>query len=73
MGVVMLPLGRKRGDEDSAGGGPRMNVVAIVMLLTSIAIGIGGTVATSNPLPVIVGVVVGLSPTISRGGSAGSC
>jgi regulator of protease activity HflC (stomatin/prohibitin superfamily) len=60
VGVVMLPLGRKRGDEDTSGAGPRVNVVAVAMLLTPIVIGIGGTVATSNPLPVIAGVVVGL-------------
>jgi hypothetical protein len=56
----MLPLGRKRGEEDSSGGGPRMNVVAAAMLLIPVLIGIGATVAASNPLPVIVGVVVGL-------------
>src|SRR6187200_2634776 len=56
----MLPLGRKRGDEDASGGGPRVNVVAAAMLLTPIVIGIGGTVATNNPLPVIAGIVVGL-------------
>jgi regulator of protease activity HflC (stomatin/prohibitin superfamily) len=60
VGVVMLPLGRKRGDEDASGGGPRVNVVAAAMLLTPIVIGIGGTVATNNPLPVIAGIVVGL-------------
>jgi regulator of protease activity HflC (stomatin/prohibitin superfamily) len=56
----MLPLGRKRGDEDTSGAGPRVNVVAVAMLLTPVVIGIGGTVATNNSLPVIAGVVVGL-------------
>ena len=37
-----------------------MNVVAAAMLLAPVVIGIGGTVATNTPLPVIVGVVVGL-------------
>jgi hypothetical protein len=37
-----------------------MNVVAAAMLLIPVLIGIGATVAASNPLPVIVGVVVGL-------------
>jgi regulator of protease activity HflC (stomatin/prohibitin superfamily) len=60
VGVVMLPLGRKRGEEDSGGGGPRVNVVAAAVLLAPVVIGIGGTVATANPLPAIVGVVVGL-------------
>jgi regulator of protease activity HflC (stomatin/prohibitin superfamily) len=60
VGVVMLPLGRKRGDEDTSGAGPRVNVVAVAMLLTPVVIGIGGTVATNNSLPVIAGVVVGL-------------
>ena len=45
MAVVMLPLGRKRGDEDTSGAGPRVNVVAVGMLLTPIMLGIGGTVA----------------------------
>src|SRR5438094_9882382 len=56
----MLPLGRKRGEDDSSGGGPRVNVVAAAMLLIPTVIGIGATAATSNPLPVIVGVAVGL-------------
>jgi SPFH domain / Band 7 family len=56
----MLPLGRKRGEEESTGGGPRVNVVAAAMLLTPIVIGIAGTATTENPLPVIVGVVTGL-------------
>jgi regulator of protease activity HflC (stomatin/prohibitin superfamily) len=60
VGVVMLPLGRKRGEEESTGGGPRVNVVAAAMLLTPIVIGIAGTAATENALPVIVGVVTGL-------------
>ena len=70
MGVVMLPLGRKRGEEDSASGGPRLNVVAAVMLVTPIAIGIAGTVATNNPLPIIAGVLVGIvlvqSPKVAK-------
>src|SRR5438067_12897213 len=56
----MLPLGRKRGEDDSSAGAPRVNVVAAAMLLAPVVIGIGGTVATNTPLPVIVGVVVGL-------------
>jgi regulator of protease activity HflC (stomatin/prohibitin superfamily) len=68
--VVMLPLGRKRGEEDSGSGGPRLNVVAAVMLVTAIAIGIAGTAATNTPWPLIAGLVAGLalvqSPKVAK-------
>jgi len=38
---------------------PRVNVVAAVILLLSIAIGVAGLVVTDNPIPLIVMVVVG--------------
>jgi regulator of protease activity HflC (stomatin/prohibitin superfamily) len=70
VGVVMLPLGRKRGDEDSGTGGPRVNVIAALMLLMPTAIGIAGTAATNNPWPVIAGVAAGLvllqSPKVAK-------
>ncbi len=60
MGVVMLPLNRKRGEEDVSGGGPRVNVVAAVMLLLPLVLGIAASVAVGNPLPAIAGVAIGL-------------
>jgi hypothetical protein len=60
VGVVILPLGRKRGEEDASGGGPRTNVVAAAMLLIPVVIGIWAFAATNNPLPVIAGTLVGL-------------
>jgi regulator of protease activity HflC (stomatin/prohibitin superfamily) len=56
----MLPLGRKRGEEDVPGGGPRVNVVAALMLILPIALGIAATVAVNNPAPVLVGIAAGL-------------
>ena len=50
--------------------GPRTNVVAILLLLASIAIGLAGSVVTRNPLPVglmlIVGAVLMQSPRIAQ-------
>ncbi len=50
--------------------GPRTNVVAILLLLASIAIGLAGSVATRNPFPIglmlIVGAVVMQSPRIAQ-------
>ena len=70
MAVVMLPLGRKRGEEDVPGGGPRVNVVAALMLILPIALGIAATVAANNPAPVLVGIAVGLvlmqSPRVAK-------
>ena len=50
--------------------GPRTNVVAILLLLASIAIGLAGSVATRNPFPIglmlIVGAVAMQSPRIAQ-------
>ncbi len=50
--------------------GPRTNVVAILLLLASMAIGLAGSVVTRNPLPVglmlIVGAVLMQSPRIAQ-------
>jgi len=50
--------------------GPRTNVVAILLLLASIAVGLAGSVVTRNPLPVglmlIVGAVLMQSPRIAQ-------
>ncbi len=50
--------------------GPRTNVVAILLLLASIAIGLAGSVVTRNPLPLglmlMVGAVLMQSPRIAQ-------
>ena len=50
--------------------GPRTNVVAILLLLASMAIGLAGSVVTRNPLPLglmlIVGAVLMQSPRIAQ-------
>ena len=56
--------------EKPAASGPRPNVVAAAVMLASVAIGVLGTIATNNPIPVIVMVIVGLvlmqSPKIAQ-------
>ncbi len=56
----MLPLSRKRGDEDGSSGGPRVNVVAALMLILPIVLGIAASVAANNPVPVLAGIAIGL-------------
>jgi len=50
--------------------GPRTNVVAILLLLASVAVGLAGSVVTRNPLPLglmlIVGAVLMQSPRIAQ-------
>jgi regulator of protease activity HflC (stomatin/prohibitin superfamily) len=48
----------------------RVNVVAVLVLFVSVAIGVAATIATSNPIPLLVmapvGVVLMLSPRIAQ-------
>jgi regulator of protease activity HflC (stomatin/prohibitin superfamily) len=48
----------------------RVNVVAVLVLFVSVAIGVAATIATSNPVPLLVmapvGVVLMLSPRIAQ-------
>ena len=48
----------------------RVNVVAVLVLFVSVAIGVAGTIATSNPIPLLVmapiGVILMLSPRIAQ-------
>jgi len=50
--------------------GPRVNIVAIFVLVAPIIIGLAGTIATQNPLFVIAGIVLGLvlmqSPKVAK-------
>jgi regulator of protease activity HflC (stomatin/prohibitin superfamily) len=50
--------------------GPRVNIVAIFVLVAPIIIGLAGTIVTQNPLLVIAGIVLGLvlmqSPKVAK-------
>ncbi len=56
----MVPVVFDRHSEAGAGGISRVNVVAITVLLGSIAIGIVGSMAFANPIPLVVMLLVGL-------------
>src|SRR6202140_1766989 len=56
----MVPVVFGRRSEASDGSVPRVNVIAIVVLLGSVLLGVGGTVAAGNPIPLIAMVLVGL-------------
>jgi regulator of protease activity HflC (stomatin/prohibitin superfamily) len=65
-----MPVLIGRHSEGSGGSVPRVNVVAIVMLVASVVLGIIGLMATGNPTPLIAMIVVGLvlmqSPRIAQ-------
>jgi regulator of protease activity HflC (stomatin/prohibitin superfamily) len=42
-----------------SGPGPRLNIVAALIFLVSLAVGLGATLSTNNPIPVVVLAVVG--------------
>jgi regulator of protease activity HflC (stomatin/prohibitin superfamily) len=56
----MDPIGLGSRTTDGRRGGPRFNVVAILVLLGTIAIGVLGMAATRSPIPLVVLVIVGL-------------
>src|SRR6202171_4528034 len=56
----MVPIVFGRRSEASDSGVPRVNVVAIAVLLGSIAFGAVGARASGNPIPLVVMVLVGL-------------
>jgi hypothetical protein len=55
--MVPVIFSRARGGDET----PRVNVVAMALLLASLAIGAAATVATGEPLPIIVMAVVGVT------------
>jgi len=67
--MVPVVIGR-RSEEVGGGQSPRLNIVAIVILLACIAIGAWRMAVTENPIPLIVMVVIGLvlmqSPRIAQ-------
>jgi hypothetical protein len=69
----MLPvhlLVRRASESDAGSRGPRTNVVALLILLGSIAAGLWATVITNNPVPIVamtvVGVILMQSPKIAQ-------
>ena len=67
--MIPVVIGR-RSEEVGGGQSPRLNIVAIVILLACIAIGAWRMAVTENPIPLIVMVVIGLvlmqSPRIAQ-------
>jgi len=67
----MVPVSLRRGgSSDGVAAAPRLNVVASLILLVSIAIGIAISAASGNPMPVLaaaaIGVVLMQSPKIAK-------
>jgi regulator of protease activity HflC (stomatin/prohibitin superfamily) len=64
----MLPVIVRRGG--SGDGAPRTNIVAILILLVGIAIGVMLAIPSGNPIPILVGAVVGVilmqSPKVAK-------
>src|SRR5580700_3211193 len=56
----MVPVVFGRRSEASGGSVPRVNVIAIVVLLGSVVLGVVGTIAAGNPIPLIAMIPVGL-------------
>jgi regulator of protease activity HflC (stomatin/prohibitin superfamily) len=56
----MFPVASGRRSEDSGGSVPRLNVVAIAVLLASIVLGVVGSAASGSPIPLVVMLVVGV-------------
>ena len=69
--AAVLPLSiRKRRDEETGPDGPRVNVVALAMLLIPLLLGIAGTIGRDSPWPLIAGAIVGVvlmqSPKVAK-------
>jgi regulator of protease activity HflC (stomatin/prohibitin superfamily) len=66
----MSPLIRRGGSSDGTASPPRTNVVALVMLIVSIAIGLAFTIPSGNPVPALVAAAIGVvamqSPKIAQ-------
>jgi regulator of protease activity HflC (stomatin/prohibitin superfamily) len=68
--MVPVVFAHRRSAEPSDTQVPRINVVAVAVLIVSLAIGAVGTIAVANPLPVVAMLIVGLvlmqSPRIAQ-------
>src|ERR1700738_4843756 len=56
----MVPAVFGRRSEGSGASVPRLNVVAIVVLLGSLVVGVAGSMALGNPIPLVAMLLVGL-------------
>jgi regulator of protease activity HflC (stomatin/prohibitin superfamily) len=56
----MVPVVFGRRSEASGGSVPRVNVIAIVVLLGSVVLGVVGTIVAGNPIPLVAMIPVGL-------------
>jgi regulator of protease activity HflC (stomatin/prohibitin superfamily) len=56
----MVPVVFGRRSEASGGSVPRVNVIAIVVLLGSVVLGVVGTIAAGNPVPLVAMLLIGL-------------
>jgi regulator of protease activity HflC (stomatin/prohibitin superfamily) len=67
---MTVPSIAPRRSQYSADSGPRSNVVALALMLASVAVGVFFTVETRTPFPVIAAILVGLtlmqSPRIAK-------
>jgi len=68
--MVPVVFGHRRSAESSDAQMPRLNVVAIAVLMVSLAIGTAVTMAVANPVPLVAMLIVGLvlmqSPRIAQ-------
>jgi regulator of protease activity HflC (stomatin/prohibitin superfamily) len=68
--MVPVVFAQRRSAESSDARMPRINVVAIAVLIVSLAIGGAGTLAAANPAPLVAMLIVGLvlmqSPRIAQ-------
>jgi len=66
----MAPTVFSRRSEESGGGGARVNVLSVVILLASAGVGAAWSIATTSPIPVVALLVVGVllmqAPQIAR-------
>ena len=56
----MVPVVFGRRSEATGGSVPRVNVIAIVVLLGSVVLGMVGTIAAGNPIPLVAMLLIGL-------------
>jgi regulator of protease activity HflC (stomatin/prohibitin superfamily) len=66
----MVPLIVRRGSSSDSASPPRLNVVAALILLVSVAIGVAFSASSGSPIPVLVAAAVGVvlmqSPKVAK-------
>jgi hypothetical protein len=73
----MVPIVFGRRSEASDSGVPRVNVVAIAVLLGAIVFAVIGSTASGNPIPLLVMILVGVvlmqAPRIAQAAATPAC